>query len=397
MRFRTNLFFLQHLMVFVLTLLAINGVASAQTIQSHLPAETALHDGTWLEWPHHHTYGVQYRDRLEPTWVSMTQALIRSERVDIVAYNSTEKTRITNVLTAAKVPLSNVRFILSPTDDVWVRDNGPIFVFDRSGKLKITDWGFNGWGLKAPHTLDNTIPIAVASSLGVARIDLNTTILEGGAVAVDGNGVFMATRSSILEPHRNPGLTQAKMQSILTEHFGVTKFIWLDGYPGGSQDITDAHIDGFAQFGPNGTLVTMSQSDLNYWGLSTKDINTVYNATDVRGVRYSLKQLPLTSGDVVTTYGVDLGVKGSYVNYYVANTVVLIPMYADPNDAAAKRILQNLFPGRSVIGIDCRNLYAEGGMIHCVTQQQPMMNSIAKPAAMVMEAIRSSVFQEKPK
>ena len=77
--------------------------------------------------------------------------------------------------------------------------------------------------------------------------------------------------------------------------------------------------------------------------------------------------------------------------------VVLIPMYADPNDAAAKRILQNLFPGRSVIGIDCRNLYAEGGMIHCVTQQQPMMNSIAKPAAMVMEAIRSSVFQEKPK
>ena len=152
---------------------------------------------------------------------------------------------------------------------------------------------------------------------------------------------------------------------------GADKFIWLDGKPGGQEDITDTHIDGFARFGTPDTIVTMSQADLRYWGLSEADIQRLYSATDIDDQPYQFLHLPLTHYNVVTTYGQNLGIKGSYVNYYVANEVVLLPAYGDRNDAVARDILQSIYPERTVVSIDVRNLYANGGMIHCVTQQQP--------------------------
>ncbi len=169
----------------------------------------------------------------------MPRALVPGERVHVIAYDAAERTRITGLLLGAGVPLANVDFLLRQNDDCWVRDNGPIFVYSLGGRLKVTDWGFNGWGFDTPFAKDNTVPLAVANSLGVPRVDLNTLVLEGGAIEVDGNGVLMATRSSILEPDRNPGLTQAQLQSILSANLGVTKFIWLNGAPGGQFDITD--------------------------------------------------------------------------------------------------------------------------------------------------------------
>ena len=355
------------LMAFMATVIC----TEAQTIQSFMPDEAASHEGTWLQWPHHYTYGVTYRQRLDSTWVEMARALVQSEKVHIVAYNTTEQTRITNLLTSARIPLTNVNFLLRQNDDVWVRDNGPIFVYDSNDQLKITDWGFNGWGFDTPYFKDNTVPMGVASYLNMPRIDLNNVVLEGGAIEIDESGVLMATRSSILEPRRNPYLTQAQLENKLTTNLGVTKFIWLDGAPGGQEDITDMHIDGFARFGPPRTIVTMSRTDLNYWGLSTADINRLYTATNITGLPYAFVQLPLTANNVVTTYRYNLGYKGSYVNYYVGNRVVLMPKYNDPNDNIAKNILQQLYPGRTVIGIDVRNLYSNGGMVHCVTQQQP--------------------------
>lgn len=351
----------------------------AQTIQTRMPDEAARHEGTWLQWPHQYTYGTAYRSRLDATWVEMTRALVPGEKVHIIAYNATEKARITNLLTTAAVPLANLDFLLRPTDDCWVRDDGPIFVFDANKSLKFTDWGFNGWGLDTAYAKDNTVPLAVATQLGLPRVDLNATVLEGGAVELDGYGMLMATRSSILEAKRNPGLSQAQLESLLTTHLGATKFIWLEGAPGGSDDITDMHIDGFAKFGPNRTIVTMSSADLTYWGLPAADIAKLYQATDIKGAPYSFVQLPLTANDVVTTYGSRLGFKGSYVNYYVGNTVVLVPTYNDPHDAQAKNIVQLLYPGRTVVGIDSRNLYANGGMVHCVTQQQPEAVASAAP------------------
>jgi agmatine deiminase len=350
----------------------------AQTVRGILPDPAGPHEGTWLQWPHHHTYGTTYRNRLDATWVAMTSALVQSERVHIVAYDATERGRILGLLAAGGVPTARIDFLLRRTDDCWVRDNGPIFVYSPGELLLATDWRFNGWGLDTPYALDDTVPSAVAARADVPRIALGT-VLEGGAIEVDGHGVLMATKSSILEPDRNPGLSQTQLESTLATNFGVTKFIWLNGAPGGTFDITDMHIDGFAVFGPSRTIVTMSSSNLAYWGLSSADINTLYAASDVNGVPYSFVTLPLTAANVVTTYGFNLGFKGSYVNYYVANTVVLVPAYADANDAQARNLVQQLYPGRTAISIDVRNLYRDGGMVHCVTQHQPVHRRHVKP------------------
>jgi agmatine deiminase len=345
-----------------------------------MPPETEQHEGTWLQWPHQYEYGITYRNRLDATWVAMTSALVGSEKVHIIAYNSTEQNRITNLLTNAGVSLANIDFKLFPTNDVWVRDNGPIFVRDTAGNLYIEDWGFNGWGGDYNFNLDNPIPMSVATAIGLPVVNLDTTmIVEGGAIEIDGNGVLMATKSSILTQTnsngalaiRNPGMTQAQAEAIFTQYLGVTKFIWLDGFLS-TDDITDAHIDGFAKFANDSTLVTMSNADLTYWGLSSTDIATLYAASNVNNVQYNKAYVPLTQNNVVTTYGNNLGYKGSYCNYYIANNVVLVPNYNDPNDTVANAIIQGLYPNRTVVGIDVRNLYENGGMIHCVTQQQPI-------------------------
>ncbi len=345
----------------------------------HMPPETAAHEGTWLQWPHHHEYGMTYRNRLDSTWIAMTNALVQSENVHIIAYNSTEQTRITNLLNAAGTNLSNVDFKLFPTNDVWVRDNGPIFVRDASENLHIEDWGFNGWGGKFNSNLCNPIPTSVGSSIGVSVVNLNAVMtIEGGAYELDGHGVFIGCKSSTLSQSpansvRNAGMTQAQAETILTQYVGATKYIWLDGFTG-TDDITDAHIDGFAKFANDSTLVTMNNANLTYWGLSSSDITVLNNASNINNVVYNKVFVPLTQNDVVTTYGTNLGYKGSYCNYYIGNTVVLVPNYSDPNDAIANAIIQGLHPGRTVIGIDCRNLYENGGMVHCVTQQQPVVS-----------------------
>lgn len=367
-----------------------------------MPAETSLHEGTWLQWPHHFEYGLAYRNSLDATWIAITNALVSSEKVHIIAYNSTEQNRITNLLTTSGVNLSNVDFKLFQTNDVWIRDNGPIFVFDENDGIHIVDWGFNGWGGDYNYDLCDPIPTSVANAISIPVLNLNETmVVEGGAYEVDGNGVLLATKSSLLTQLnsggalaiRNPGMTEIQAEAIFTEYMGATKIIWLEGFLG-TEDITDAHIDGFAKFANDTTLVTMNNADLNYWGLSSSDITTLYAASNANNETYAKVYLPLTQNNVVTTFGDNLGYKGSYCNYYIANSVVLVPNYNDPNDAVANAIIQGLHPDRTVIGIDNRNLYENGGMVHCVTQQQPV--AIASAGIHVNSMKESEVIQNYP-
>lgn len=344
--------------------------ASTANILYTMPDEADVHEGTWLQWPHQYEYGTTYRNRLDATWVAMTKALVTGENVHIIAYNATEKTRISNLLSAAGISLSNVDFKIYQTNDVWVRDNGPIYTRNNAGQLVIQDWGFNGWGEKTNYKLCDAIPAKVAADQNRPKIDLNNLMVnEGGAVEIDGNGTLLATQSAILNDNRNPDMTQAEAEEVFTKYLGVTNFIWLNGVEG--LDLTDMHIDGFAKFANKNTLVTMSNTDLIYWEVPQGDVTKLYAAKNKNGVAYNLVKLPLTRNNVKTTYGKNLGYKGSYLNYYIANTKVLVPIYNDPNDAVAIKMIQNLYPTRTVVGIDCRNLFANGGMIHCVTQQQP--------------------------
>ena len=358
------------LYIYLLTILSISFISvKSQTILYTMPEEIGLHEGTWLQWPHNFTYPPYWREDLEPTWIEMTRELATGEKVHIIAYNSEEKDHIIQVLTAAGVPLSNVDFFVHPNNDVWVRDNGPIFVFDNEGYMKILDWGFNGWGEDAPYALCDAIPPLVSEDIDIPYVDLSAMVLEGGSMELDGNGTLMATKSAIINDNRNPTLSQAQIEEYMTINLGVTNFIWLDGVPG--LEITDMHIDGFARFHNSTTIVTMDSIDLIYWEVLPSDISILYNAQNIDDEPYNYLYLPLSANNVVTTWGQNLGYKGSYVNYYIGNTVVLVPTYNDPNDAVAISILQTIYPTRTVVGIDVRNLYSSGGMIHCVTQQQP--------------------------
>ena len=343
---------------------------SVVEIEYIFPEESELHEGTWLQWPHHYQYGVEFRERLDPTWISLTKELAESEKVHIIAYDNTEKERIVKLLESEKIDFNQIDFQVFENDDFWVRDNGPIYVRNLKGELIIQDWGFNGWGNDAAFEKCDAIPTKIAAAQGRELVDLNTIMInEGGSVEMDGKGSLMACKSSILNNNRNRGMSQAEAEAIFKQYLGVTNIIWLEGQAG--LEITDQHIDGFARFGNTETIVTMNQQDLLAYDVLQSDIDLLFAAKNKEGEAYNFVKLPLTKNNVTTEYGKELCYKGSYCNYYIANTKVLVPTYNDENDSVALQIIQDLYPDRTVVGIDCRNVYENGGMIHCITQQQP--------------------------
>lgn len=327
--------------------------APEDVVAYKMPGEEEEHEGTWLQWPHKYTYGQEQQDRYDPIWVDMTKALHTGEIVHIVAYDETEKTRITGLLENANVDMAQIDFLIEKTEDVWVRDNGPIFVYDENNNLKITNWKFNGWGGRFAYEHDDQIPSHVSSATGVSKVDIDM-VLEGGAIEVDGHGTLMATRSSILNSNRNPGMTQSQAETFFKHYLGVTNFVWLDGIAG--QDITDYHIDGFARFVQGNVLLTHAREYM----LSPGEYEVLSSATNANGELYNRIVLPVA-----------LAVEGSYMNYYVGNEVVVVPNYNESTDAEANAIIQSLYPNRTVIGVNVLELWEDGGAIHCVTQQQP--------------------------
>lgn len=307
-----------------------------------MPGESELHEGTWLQWPHQYQYGMAYRTSLDATQVSKGKELVSNEKIHIIAFNQTEKDRIIALLIAQSIPQTNIDFKIYKTDDVWVRDNGPIYVKDKTGNVVIQDWGFNGWGNKTDNQSGlliqssncNIIPSKTGTDQGKLLIDINSIMInEGGAIEIDGNRTLLATKSAILNSNRNPGMTQTQAENNFKKYLGVTNLIWLDGQAG--LELTDQHIDGFARFGNATTIVTMEQNDLLHYDVKQNDINKLYAAKKQNGTPYSFLKVPLTLNNVVTTIGTNLGYKGSYINYYIANNKVLVPNYNDPNDIVA--------------------------------------------------------------
>lgn len=330
------------------------------------PAEDAAHEGTWLNWPHHYTYGMDYREEIEPIWIEMVAALHRGERIHIVAYDAVEEKRISSLLAAEQIDMTQIDFVIAKSDDVWSRDTGPMFAFDDNGKMVIVDFAFDGWGKKMPFENDDKTSSAVAKAKSIPIISVPDFVLEGGSVELDGACTLLATKSSVTSKNRNVGMTAIQAEAYLEKYLGASNFIWLDGVT--DEDITDAHIDGMARFYDEKTLLTVSEDDFFelYEGILESDYELLCNAENADGQPYEIVELPLTAKNV---RGLDY--KGSYLNYYVGNDVVLLPIYGDKNDALATEIIGELYEGRKVVPIDVTALYQYGGMLHCVTQQQP--------------------------
>jgi agmatine deiminase len=345
----------------------------------YMPAEWEPHDGTWLQWPQDRVYR-GYELKLEGMWLTMVDALHRHENVHLIVADERQRDHVACQLEYFEVGLENVHFYIIPTNDVWARDNGPIFVIDRQGNVAITDWGFNGWGQRFPYDLDNLVPAAIGE-----RLDLPVfrppMVLEGGAVEVNGRGTFMATRTSIIDDYRNPGLSQKEIETLLSDYLGVDHFIWLTGAGRGEceawGDETDSHIDLVARFTNESTVLynwTDDESDPRR-PMVVKTLEELRAATTESGQPLTLISLPLpqvyqtsTMADWRPTTSTD----AAYSNYLVADGVILVPVFGHAHDERAKAIIAEQFPNREIVGIDAVALVEHGGAIGCVAQPQPL-------------------------
>jgi len=352
-----------------------------------MPAEWETHEGTWLQWPHDDQWR-GYQLKLEKSWLEMVYALHGHENVHIIVQDERRREHVERQLRFFGIGLQNIDFHIIPTNDIWARDNGPIFVLNKEGKLAITNWKFNGWGGRYEHEVDNQVPSKIAKELSMPVFS-PSMVLEGGAVEVNGKGTFMATRTSIINPNRNPGKTQKDVEEIIKKYLGIRHFIWLTGAKTddpniGWADDTDTHIDTAARFVNESTvLYTWAEEEAeSRYSMLKKHYEELREATTESGKPLTLVPLPLPKGGIYSTSKVGAGggiaessapvyTDATYTNYLVANGVILVPVFGNVNDDRAKKIIGEQFPDREIIAINCVALSENGGEIHCVTQQQP--------------------------
>ncbi|MGW9124453.1 agmatine deiminase family protein [Paenibacillus chitinolyticus] len=337
-----------------------------------MPAEWEKHEGTWLQWPHDGSNKDEnYRAKLDDIWVTMAKELHYEENVHIVVCNEKERKHVQAKLNEEHVNMDKIDFLIQETDDVWIRDHGPIFVKDDKGNLCLTNWNFNGWGNKYPFENDAKIPIKISENSSIPLIE-TSVCLEGGGIEVNGSGTLLAAKSSIMNGNRNPSLHQEEIESELTKYLGVTNFIWITGLRGedNHDEVTDFHIDGAARFVNENTILyeydPFGESEAHLLKAYEKHYQELRQARNTDGKPFQLIPVPVTRNIVK-----EAGSKGSYLNFYIGNEVVLVPVYGDEHDSLGLQIMEGLFPGRRIVGINVRKLYAYGGMIHCVTQQHP--------------------------
>jgi len=352
-----------------------------------MPAEWEPHEGTWLQWPHRQLEP-GYDMKQEHTWLQMVAALFEHEMVHVIVRDERQRDHVAYQLDYFGIGCDNVDLHIIPTNDVWARDNGPIFVVNDRSELAITDWTFNGWGERFEHELDNQVPAIIGASLEL-EVHKPPLVLEGGAVEVNGRGTFMATRSSILDVYRNPGKSQFDVERILSQYLGVDHFIWLTGAGRGEcekwGDTTDSHIDIVARFTNESTVLynwTEDESDPRCT-MFAEHLEELKTATTENGKALTLIPLPVPKDGVFQVASSSLWrsskfTDAAYSNYLVANGVILVPVFGNVCDEDAKSIIKEQFPDREIIAIDAVSLTEDGGAIHCVTQQQPEINEPGK-------------------
>ena len=346
-----------------------------------MPGEFEPHDGCWLLFPHRPDV---WRDNAKPAqqaFASVARAIADFESVT-VGVNRDHYTTARDMLTDA------VRVVELSSDDAWIRDCGPTFVINDSGQVRGVDWEFNAWGgeldgLYDSWEQDNLVARKVLEIERVGRYKA-PIVLEGGAIHVDGQGTLITTSACLLNENRNPSVSKPEMEQHLRSYLGVDTIIWLDF---DAFEETDGHVDGVCAFLHPGVLVVdwCDDPDEIDYAVCRSVYEQLSRQCDARGRPFELHKLPAANPPPMTaveangvidadgTYPRNAGdiIGGTYVNFYMANGGLVMPTYDDPNDDPAHDILQKLCPDRKVVGVPAREIALAGGMIHCITQQQP--------------------------
>jgi agmatine deiminase len=354
-----------------------------------MPPEWSPHEATWIAWPHNHE---DWPDKFEPIpWIyaEIVRLLAQSERVHIFVQpskNNRFAKDVKKILERNDVNLAHVTLHPQPTDRVWTRDSGPIFLQKQmnnaQSKMKnptaLVDFKFNAWAKYDNNALDDALPTAVADELDLPRFtaygendnqELQRFVLEGGSIDVNGAGCVLTTEECLLSTiqQRNPNFSREKIEQTLHAYLGTSKVLWLD--QGIAGDDTHGHIDDTARFTNPTTLLTCVEpnpSDPNHAPMK-ENLKRLKKMRDTQNKQFTIAELPLPSPVIFEGQRLP----ASYANFYIANTGVLVPVFNDPNDTLALKILEQLITDRPIIPVYCRDLVWGLGTLHCMTQQQP--------------------------
>ncbi len=334
-----------------------------------MPAETFAQERIWMAFPcTGYTLGDSEEERHEArsTWAAVAHAIAQFEPVTMVVHPA--ERAIADRYVSAEIDI-----IEAPLNDAWMRDIGPTFVHTADGSVAAVDWVFNGWGAQdwARWDLDAQIGRFIAQAAGVPVIS-SDLVNEGGGIHVDGEGTVLLTETVQLDPGRNPGMSKAEVEAEMARTIGATHAVWLPG--GLTRDFerfgTRGHVDIVAAITAPGRLLLHSQQDESHPDFAvSREIRAALEGThDAAGRSWEIIDVPapatLTDDEGFVDY--------SYINHLVVNGGVIACGFNDVNDKNAAAILAEQYPGRTVVTVDARPLFARGGGIHCITQQQPV-------------------------
>lgn len=344
-----------------------------KTLGYRMPAEWHPHAATQLHWPaNRETWPGERLERAEQVFLDVIETLHRYEPVHLLVPDPTVGARATQRMAVRGIDLDSVIVHSRPINDVWARDCGPVFIRkenDAGEQYAIVDWGYNAWGEKyLPFGDDNRLPGFFAERFGLQRYKPGM-VLEGGSIETNGSGVLLTTESVLLNPNRNPGMERSEIEQKLSDYLGIEQIVWLKR--GLAGDDTDGHIDDLARFLDERTILAVTvddPADVNY-GVLRENLEILGRAADPDGNPFRIETLPLPETRIEgTTVDGSRYVPASYANFYIANGVVLVPLYDERTDGAALDLLRRYFPGRDVVGIPCGDLVWGQGSIHCITQ-----------------------------
>jgi agmatine deiminase len=351
-----------------------------------MPAEWAPHAATWIAWPHN---PADWPNKFQPIpWVycEIVRHLSQVEDLHILVNDEDDERRALNMLRRQGANVARLHFHCWRTDRVWLRDSGPIFVKkyaegsvkNAASEVALTNWKFNAWAKYDNWRNDDLIPKQVATLYGVTSFEPSVTladgktkrlVLEGGSIDTNGEGVLLTTEECLLSEvqQRNPGVSREQLEEAFREYLGIEKIIWLNR--GCAGDDTHGHVDDISRFvGTNKilTAVEPNTADENHLPLA-ENLERLHAARNLKGRSFTIKTLPMPAPVVFEGQRLP----ASYANFYIANGLVLVPTFNDPNDRIALNTLAECFPDRTVTGIHCTDFIWGLGALHCMTQQEP--------------------------
>ncbi len=337
-----------------------------------MPAEWEKQQSTLIGWPYNKNDWPGKFKNIPRIFAKIISKITKSQEVNLLIKNNKSKSVIKKLLKENNTNIHKIKFIICKTDRVWMRDTGPIFIKDKKNQNILLNWKFNGWAKYKNYRLDNKVNFQIKNyyrgNIISPKFNKKLIVLEGGSIDVNGKGLLITTKQCLLSKvqQRNSLLKIKDYNYIFQKFFGVKKVIWLN--KGIEGDDTNGHVDDIARFvNSNKVFVAYenNKKDKNYKNLNENF--EIFKKIKINSSQIKIRKIPMPSPIYINK----VRVPASYLNFYILNKFVLLPIFNDPKDKIVIKIFEKEFKNRRIIPIDCSELIWGFGAIHCLTQQEP--------------------------